>query len=158
MWGLDIPMTNLPSEPNPNDLEHLAERLDTLFTTVPRSDDSSQFHTSASVAEELSKQGIEVTPNHIRALRTGRRNNPSFRLLVGLAELFHVPIDYFVDDSVAKEIQESLDALVAIRGTAVQQIMLRAHGVSSESLDSVLNLLDQIRRIEGLEGQTGQGS
>lgn len=151
-------MTSLLSEPQPNDLEHLAERLDVLFTTVPRSDDSNEFHTSASVAEELRKQGIDVTSNHIRALRTGRRNNPSFRLLVGLAELFHVPIDYFVDDSVAQEIQESLDALVAIRGTAVQQIMLRAHGVSSESLDSVLNLLDQIRRIEGLDSESGSGN
>lgn len=129
----------------------MAERLDLLFRTVPRRDDSSQFHTSTSVAGELKKHGIDVTPTHIRALRTGRRNNPSFRLLAGLADLFQVPIDYFVDDTVSKEIQDSLETLVAIRDTEVQQVMLRAHGVSSESLDSVMNLLDQIRRIEGLD-------
>lgn len=150
-------MTEHPGEQLPKELEHLAERLDVLFRTVPREDDPKQLHTSSSVAEHLKAKGIDVTANHIRALRSGRRSNPSFRLLVGLAELFRVPIDYFVNDSVAGEIQESLDALVAMRGTTVQKIMLRAHGVSPESLDSVLNLLDQIRRIEGLDDSSGAG-
>lgn len=39
---------------------------------------------------------------------------------------------------------------MAIRDTGVEQVMLQAHGVSAESLDPVLALLDQIRRIEGL--------
>lgn len=136
------------------DARLLAERLDVLFKTVPQDGSPGQLHTAASVAEALNAQGIEVTATHIRALRSGRRSNPSFRLLVGLAELFHVPIDYFVDDEASKEIQESLQALMAIRGTAVQQIMMRAHGVSPQSLDSVLNLLDQIRRIEGLDSDS----
>lgn len=139
--------------PGPEDLPDLAERLDLLFRTVPRGDGSKKLHSSASVAQALTRQGMSVTPNHIRALRTGRRGNPSFRLLVALADLFGVPLDYFVDDSVAAEIQESLDALVAIRDTGVEQVMLRAHGVSSESLGPVLALLDQIRRIEGLDTQ-----
>lgn len=140
-WGI-VPAENVP---------HLAERLDTLFQTVPQADNPTKLHSSASVAEALGEQGISVTPNHIRALRSGRRDNPSFRLLMGLAELFRVPLDYFVDESAAEEIRESLDALVAMRDTGVEQVMLRAHGVSSESLGSVLTLLDQIRRIEGLD-------
>lgn len=149
-------MTPSSDELSSDDLPHLAERLDLLFRTVPRSDDSSRLHSSVSAVEALQQQGITVTPNHIRALRTGRRRNPSFRLLAGLADLFHVPVDYFVDDSVSEEIQESLQALVAMRNTGVQQVMLRAHGVSSESLGSVLALLDQIRRIEGLDEPPNQ--
>jgi len=146
-------MPNEPQSdaPRPDDLPLLAERLDLLFRTVPRDDDGSQLHTSSSVVEALQQQNISVTPNHIRALRNGRRRNPSFRLLAGLAEVFRVPLDYFVDDSVAEEIQDSLEALVAMRDSGVQQIMTRAHGVSAESLGTVLALLDQIRRIEGLD-------
>src|SRR5699024_2039767 len=136
----------------------LAERLDLLFRTVPLTPDSAKLHTSTSVVEALAEQGISVTPNHIRALRTGRRNNPSFRLLAGLADIFRVPLDYFVNDTVAGELHDSLEALAVIRDTGVQQIMLRAHGVSSESLDSVLALLDQIRRIEGLDDADAQNS
>src|SRR5699024_7955258 len=101
--------------------------------------------------EALQQLNISVTPNHIRALRNGRRRNPSFRLLAGLAEVFRVPLDYFVDDSVADEIQDSLQALVAMRDAGVQQFMMRAHGVSTESMGPVLALLDQIRRMEGLD-------
>ncbi len=146
-----------PDEAGPDELPDLAERLDLLFRTVPRTAGSQRYHSSGSAADALQKQGITVTPNHIRALRTGRRRNPSFRLLVGLAELFHVPLDYFVDDSAARDIQESLRALVAMRDTGVQQLMMRAHGVSSESLGPVLALLDQIRRIEGLDDPTASG-
>lgn len=146
---------NGPASEDSDAIPHLAERLDRLFRTVPRSDHGHELHTSASVADALQKQGISVTPTHIRALRTGRRTNPSFRLLAGLSELFRVPLDYFVDDSVAAEVDESLEALVAMRDTGVQQIMLRAHGVSHASLRPVLALLDQIRLIEGLDNAAG---
>lgn len=141
-------------ESTPEHLPHLAERLDRLFRTVPRSDDPGELHTSSSVAEALQAQGVSVTSNHIRAMRNGRRNNPSFRLLASLAELFHVPLDYFVDDTVASDVNKSLDALTGMRDSGVQQVMLRAHGVSKESLEPVLSLLDQIRRIEGLDSSS----
>lgn len=146
----------MPGDSPSDHVPHLAERLDLLFRTVPRDEGGSEMHTSTSIVEALRHQGISVTPNHIRAMRTGRRSNPSFRLLAGLAEIFRVPLDYFVDDSVAAEIEESLQALVAMRDTGVQQIMMRAHGVSAESLGSVLALLDQIRRIEGLDTSDDQ--
>src|SRR5699024_11218645 len=122
-------MPNEPQSdaPRPDDLPLLAERLDLLFRTVPRDDDGSQLHTSSSVVEALQQQNISVTPNHIRALRNGRRRNPSFRLLAGLAEDFRVPLDYFVDDSVAEEVQDSLEWLVANRDSGVQEILYSTH-------------------------------
>lgn len=148
----------MADDPHPDDLPHLAERLDRLFRTVSRPDNPSKLHSSTSVTKALDEKGISVTPNHIRALRAGTRSNPSFRLLAGLADIFHVPLDYFTDYDTAREIDESLEALVAIRDAGVEQVMLRAHGVSSESLSSVLTLLDQIRRFEGLDTPDEQES
>lgn len=142
---------NVNDETTADELPHLAERLDHLFKTVPRSAEDRRLHTSSSVAELLQAQGISVTPNHIRNLTTGRRSNPSFILLKGLADVFHVPLDYFANDDVAQEIKDSIQALTAMRDTNVQRLLLRAHGVSPKSLDSILALLDRIRRIEGLD-------
>lgn len=134
-----------------DELPHLAERLNLLFETVPRSPEDPRLHTANSVVEALREQGITVTPNHLRALRAGTRRNPSFRLLVGLAAVFHVPLDYFANDGVAADVQESIRALTALRDTRVKQLMTRSHGISPGGLSSILALLDQIRRIEGLD-------
>ncbi|MDP9904750.1 XRE family transcriptional regulator [Arthrobacter bambusae] len=142
---------NDPGQHRTDELPHLAERLDQLFRTVPKSLEDRTFHTSQSVAEALQEQGIVVTANHIRALRSGRRRNPSFVLLAGLAELFHVPLSYFADDKAASEIQESLEVITAMRDAGVKRLLTRAHGVSQEGLGSVLAVLDQIRKIEGID-------
>lgn len=139
------------NERGPDELPHLAERLNLLFETVQRGPEDPRLHTANSVVEALREQGITVTPNHLRALRTGTRRNPSFRLLVGLAAVFHVPLDYFANDAVAADIQESIAALTALRDTRVKQLMRRSHGISPGGLSSILALLDQIRRIEGLD-------
>lgn len=134
-----------------DEIPNLAAKLDHLFRTVPRSAEDRSLHTSTSVAEALQKRGIDVTDNHIRALRSGRRSNPSFILLAGIADLFGVPLAYFADDAAAKEIQESLAVVNAMKDVGVRRLLTRAHGVSEESLGSVMALLDQIRKIEGID-------
>ncbi|WP_460811268.1 hypothetical protein, partial [Microlunatus endophyticus] len=62
-----------------------------------------------------------------------------------------VPLDYFANDAVAADVQESILALTALRDTRVKQLMTRSHGISQGGLSSILALLDQIRRIEGLD-------
>lgn len=145
-------MTNtLGQDADSDALPDLAQRLEVLFRSIPRSTDDFSLHSSNSVATALRRDGIFVTANHISALRAGRRRNPSARLLAGLAGVFGVPIDYFLDAQAAAELQRSLAALAALRGSGVQQLMLRAHGISRQSLDPVLAILDQIRLIEGLD-------
>lgn len=139
-------------------IPQLAERLDLLFRTVPRQAGSPQLHTNESMASVLAEQGISVTANHLSNLRTGRRDNPSARLLAGLAEAFDVPYNYFFEDQVADEIGASLRTLVALRDSGVQKVMLRAQGVSPANLEAVLTVLDEIRKIEGLDAAAEGGS
>jgi transcriptional regulator with XRE-family HTH domain len=54
---------------------------------------------SAGAAEDLSAAGYTVTSGYLRQLRSGKRRNPTARLLAGIAKLFEVPITYFFDDA-----------------------------------------------------------
>lgn len=132
-------------------LPELADKLNHLFATVPRSVTSTRAHSNESAAEALEQYGIRVTKTHLSHLRAGRRDNPSARLLAGIAQLFGVPIAYFFDENLEREVNQQLATLVAMRDARVKNLMMRAQGVSSESLGQIEGILDQIRRLEGLE-------
>jgi len=130
-------------------LPRLADQLNHLFATVPRSAGSSRPHSNETAAEALQQYGIRVTGHNLAHLRAGRRDNPSARLLAGIAQLFGVPIAYFFDKGLERDVNQQLSTLVAARDTRLQTLMMR--GVSPESLGQVEGILEQIRRLEGLE-------
>lgn len=130
-------------------LPRLAEQLNHLFATVPRSAGSSRPHSNETAAKALQHYGIRVTGHHLGHLRAGRRASPSARLLAAIAQLFGVPIAYFFDEDLEREVNQQLATLVAARDTRLQTLMMR--GVSPESLGQVEGILEQIRRLEGLE-------
>jgi len=68
-------------------LPGLADKLNHLFATVPRSTTSTRPHSNESAAEALQQYRIRVTKTHLSHLRAGRRDNPSARLLSGIAQL-----------------------------------------------------------------------
>ncbi|MFZ2501105.1 MAG: XRE family transcriptional regulator [Nocardioides sp.] len=131
-------------------IPRLAEKLEHLFATVPR-EGGRQLYTNDSAAEALDQLGITVSGTHLSHLRSGRRDNPSARLVAGLAQLFGVPIAYFFNDAEEQAINEQLEALSALRDSGVKGLMLRAHGVSEKSLSHLAGILEQIRQLEGLD-------
>src|SRR3954464_13774078 len=76
----------------------LSPKLEHLFAVVPRPDGGR--YTNETAAQALAEAGVRVSSVHLSPLRSGRRHNPSARLLAGLAELFGVPIGYFFDSAV----------------------------------------------------------
>lgn len=128
----------------------LAEKLNHLFSTVPATTRAG-LHSNDSAAAALAERGISVTGTHLAHLRTGRRDNPAASLLAGLADLFGVPIGYFFDPTTEEKINSELDALVALRDSGAKSVMLRAQGLRPESLEKVQDLLDLIRKLEGLD-------
>ena len=133
-------------------LPHLAERLNVLFARIPRRG-GTQPYSNERAAEELAAAGISVTGTYLSQLRSGRRNNPSARLLAGIAELFEVPIGYFFDAEQAAKVEEQLDALVAMRNSRVRGILARTAGVSEAGIANLSAALDHIRHIERLNGE-----
>lgn len=134
-------------------LPHLAERLNLLFTTVPREVGSKQPYTIEQAAEEITAAGVPVTGRYLNQLRSGNRDNPSARLLGAIANLFGVPVSYFFDDEQAARVEAQLEALVAIRDARIQSIVARTKGISDAGIANLDAILNQIRQIEGLRDE-----
>ena len=127
----------------------LADRLDHLFEVIHPAD--RRCYSNDEVAALLQKQGgPTVSGTYLWQLRTGRRDNPTKRHLEALADFFGVPVAYFFDDDVARRVGSELESLQRLREAGVQHIALRAVGLSPESMDAVLGMIDRVRELEGL--------
>ncbi len=128
----------------------LADKLNQLFATVP-APTRSGLYSNESAAQALGELGVTVSGVHISHLRSGRRDNPSAKLLAALAELFGMPIGYFFDPTLEEEINSELESLAALKDNRAKRLMLRARGVSPQSMDNLEAMLDRIRQLEGLD-------
>ena len=93
---------------------------------------------------------IFVSGVHLSHLRSGRRDNPSARLLAALADLLGVPLSYFFDPDAEDRVNAELDALTAGRDPRAKQLMIRAQGLSPAGMDHLEAILEHLRQIEGL--------
>lgn len=128
-------------------LPHLADRLNHLFSVVPGPD--GQLWKIGAAAEALG-----TSRKHLHRMLSGEQSNPSAQLLGAIAKLFGVPVAYFYDDEKAADVDRQLALLVAMRDTKVRSILSRSAGVSDAGLDSVMGVLEHVRRLEGL-GEVG---
>ena len=132
----------------------LAEKTEWLFQNV-RDPVDGQLYSNARIAAKIEEcmPGFSVTATTIWNIRTGKSENPSWRLIEGLAKAFGVSPLYFSEDdeSGVKQTQEELALLAALRDSTVRQLALRAHGMTPASLTTVLELVERVRQLEGLD-------
>lgn len=134
----------------------LASKLNRLFENVPKP--GGGRYSNEGAAQALGELGVTVTAQHLWHLRTGRRDNPSFRLLQGIARLFGVPIGYFSDEDVERQVAEQMATLASLRDSGVRSLLMRTQGVSPENVQHLGAILEQIRRMEGLDADPAAGS
>lgn len=137
------------SESGESTQSSLAEKLDRLFRFIP--DEEGELYTNESAAAALTARGTKVTGQHLWHLRSGRQDNPSFRLLEGIAKLFGVPISYFSDAEMEQKVAQELDLLAAVRQAGVKSLLARTQGVSLENVERLGEMLNLIRKMEGLD-------
>ncbi len=127
----------------------LADKLDQLFRTVhPRGRGEYSYGEVAKAIEE--RGGPTVSATYIWQLRKGRRDNPTKRHLEALADFFGVSPAYFFDDAEAERIADQLALLTALRDAGARQIAARAAGLSEGSIQSLREMTDRLRELEGL--------
>lgn len=127
----------------------LADRINHLFEVIHPA--GRKPYSNDEVAARLAEQGgPTVSGTYLWQLRTGRRDNPTKRHLEALADFFGVPAAYFFDADVARKVDSDLDTLRRLREAGVQNVALRAVGLSPKSMDAVLAMIDRVRELEGL--------
>jgi transcriptional regulator with XRE-family HTH domain len=127
----------------------LAAKVNHLFKTVrPRGGGEYSFE---EVAEAIrAKGGPTISATYLWQLRKGVRDNPTKRHLEALAGFFGVPPAYFFDDAQTERIDAELALLNALRDAPVRRIALRAGGLSTKSLETIAEMVDRVRELEGL--------
>jgi transcriptional regulator with XRE-family HTH domain len=138
-------MTN----PEPARSKNLADKLDRLFRTIhPRN--RGEFSLEE-VAEAIrARGGPTISATYLWQLGKGLRDNPTKHHLEALADFFGVTPAYFFDESAVERIDAELDLLAAFRDAPVRRIALRAFGLSTESLRAIADIVENVRKLEGL--------
>ncbi len=129
--------------PNPDGL--LARRLDHLFRTVHPA--TRKGYTPAEVAAAMNKAaGARVTSGtYLWQLRTGRKDNPTYKVLMGLADFFGVSPTYFFEDGAVERGVLPPEVVAALQDDAVRDIALRAAGLSEHSLQVIAETVSLAR-------------
>jgi transcriptional regulator with XRE-family HTH domain len=127
----------------------LAQRLEYLFRTMR--EPGRREYSNEEVAGAITRdQGITISASYLWYLRTGQRDNPTLKHLNALARFFGVPTAYFFDDETATEVEAELALLRAMKDARIRDVALRADGLSSESLDTIREVIGRVRKLEGL--------
>ena len=130
----------------------LAQKLDHLFVTVHPAKGE---YTHQQVAEAIEAAGgPTISATYLWQLRNGKRDNPTMRHLEALSAFFGVPPTYFFDDDAAAAIDSELQLLASLRDASVRQLALRASGLSKDSLGALADMVDRVRKLEGLPDNT----
>jgi transcriptional regulator with XRE-family HTH domain len=129
----------------------LADKLNHLFGTVHPAG-RGPYSNEEVAAAIRDRGGPTISGTYIWLLRRGERDNPTLKHLEALAAFFGVPAAYFFDDDdAAARIHRDLELLSAMREVGVGAIALRMAGLSPRSLQSIADVIERVRELEGLQ-------
>ncbi|MEU0400035.1 helix-turn-helix domain-containing protein [Streptomyces sp. NPDC006197] len=126
----------------------LADKLNHLFHTVTPG--GRRPYSTEEVARSITLSGVPISASYIWLLRKGHRDNPTLRHVEALAQFFGVPPNYFFESGAENKLAADLRLMAALKDTGVQAIALRASGLSAKSLDSITEVIQRVRELEGL--------
>ena len=95
--------------------------------------------------------GYKTSASYLQVLRTGVRVNPSIKHLHGLCAFFGVPVEYFFDEDVARRFDAQLEVAASLRDPGVRQLATRALGLSADALETLTDMVEHVRQLEGLD-------
>jgi len=124
-----------------------ADRLSRLIATVhPPDRKPYSYREIAQGVEELT--GVSMSATHIQQLAVGARRDPKRSHIQALAQFFGVPVTYFFDDEVAKQVDQQVTDVVAWRDTEARAMAQRAMQLSPRDRETVSALMDQLNSYD----------
>jgi transcriptional regulator with XRE-family HTH domain len=127
----------------------LAMKLNHLFDTVYPAG-SGPYSNEEVAALIRDNGGPTISATYIWLLRKGQRDNPTLKHVEALASFFGVPQAYFFDDETAAKVDAELELLNVMKDLGVQKVAMRVAGLSSKSIESISEIIERVRELEGL--------
>jgi transcriptional regulator with XRE-family HTH domain len=137
----------MTDEPDPLDTL-IASRLDHLLRTVHPA--GRKPYSPGEVAAAINAAAGEnmISGQYIWQLRTGQRDNPTYKHLIALSRFFGVPPTYFFPDSETERGAVPAEVALALQDDALRDMALRAAGLSERSLKAISDMVDSARAME----------
>ncbi len=138
-------------ETTTGDKYDLADKIDLLFRTVhPTGRGPYSLQEVAEGIEHLT--GEKVSHNTLWKLRTGKSDNPTKRVLEGVAKFFGVNPSYFFQEDASGNIRDQIELLSVLRDADIRSAQLRTFfDLSPEGQEMVAELIVKTARIEEIQ-------
>ncbi|QLH19368.1 hypothetical protein [Streptomyces sp. Rer75] len=113
----------------------------------------------ARLAKEIrDTTGGTISGTYLWELATGKKRNITLEQLDVLAQFFGVPPEYFLNEEVSELVRAQLGLATALRDIKIRNLALRAEGLSSASLDALLTMVNEARRVQELPNISPPGA
>jgi transcriptional regulator with XRE-family HTH domain len=131
----------------------IARRLDHLFRAVRPKDRGP--YTPAEVAAAINAEAGEhmIGATYVWQLKTGRRDNPTYKHLLALSRFFGVSPMYFFDEAEAERGAIPPEVTAALKDDEVREIALRTAGLSEHSLKAIRAMVESARAMERIPSE-----
>lgn len=133
-------------KPNPDGL--LARRIERLFQTFHPGKETP--YTPDEVADAINQAAggdPVISGPYIWMLKTGRRDNPTYKHLIVLSRFFGVsPLYFFPDADAGEELPREVTA--ALGDDRLRDLVLRQAGLSERSLKTISDMVDTARAFD----------
>lgn len=116
--------------------DDIVQRVNRLFETRHPADRGP--YSNYDIAARAGEHGYEISAAAIQQIRSGRRSNPTVRVLRGLAAAFEVPITYFFEDHPAADPSAQVEAAGEIRA--------RSGEISDRASQLLADLVHELRK------------
>lgn len=135
------------AEPGGDVWRTLADKLNRLFEIMHPAGERppSNAKVAAVITEDY---GVDISQNYIWMLRNGQRTNPGLRHLQALAWFFGVDPNYFFDSDKARQIDDELALIAALRDTGVRNVALRTAGASAPTRGAIERFTEQATELD----------
>lgn len=134
------------------ELPLVSRRLDALFRSHLPKDGKGREYSYKQVEKAINDAAgpKSISGQYIWQIRKGESDNPTLRSLQLLAAFFSVPVTYFFDDAEAAHLAAQVELVNALGDGLVKQIAVRCAGLSNTSLEAILGMVENARKLEGL--------
>jgi transcriptional regulator with XRE-family HTH domain len=126
--------------------QSLAARLNRLFADIRPEGRNGRTYTNEEVASAIkaADPAVRVGSAYLSALRTGAKRKPTTDVLAGLARFFGVPVEFFLDDKTAEQVDAEITLAKVVGNLGVKQLALRALELSPQGLVEIAKILEDV--------------